>query len=138
MACSGGNGGDKISNQAIADALRGFSEAFSNGDVDTVATYWSKACSEEDRSTANSASTVLADLLPGEYELNVNAELLVMDDADGKHVTVPLAQPAGALVATTAGAPYAEGLPFEAPVTFASEGGDWKVDSCVLFVNDDG
>jgi hypothetical protein len=133
----GSSNKDPISDEEVADTLVGFASAYANGEAQAYQAYWASSCSDLERSQSRTASQVLADLLGGDYSVQIDPELLEIDTANGQ-VSVPLEQPTGAITATARGVDYVPGLPFEVPLTLVREDGGVKVSSCVLFTNDDG
>lgn len=136
FAACGDRNDSTISIADVADAIGAFTAAYANGDVEAVESYWSASCTSEEREMSRTASGLLADLLPGHYEVQVDSSLLAVDSANSDSAVIPLEQPPGAITATTDNVPYPEGLPFELPLSLVREDDEWKVASCVLFTND--
>lgn len=132
--------------QQIASTLEGFVEAFGNADTTALGSYWSQSCTAEERVNTNLAATFFATIFGadggGGYDLKINVDKLAIEVVDGQHVMVPLEQPEGAVSATATvlgeAAPMGEPLALvvEVPIRFVDEDGSWKVESCVLSVNE--
>jgi len=153
--CGGGN--KELSNQErhqIASTLEGFVEAFGNADTTALATFWAQSCTVEQRATSNQGAMLVANLIglgnKGTFDLAVDEPRLALEVGDNDHVTVPLEQPDGAVSAKLSldaevpglgkvdgQGPMAKPLLVEVPLRFVDENGAWKVESCVLFVNED-
>jgi len=117
----------------IAKTLEGFFEAFTNGEVGRLATYWSESCSDEDVEQANAASLLAKGLLGGQYDVTVNGDALVVDVTDSDRVTVPAEQPEGVFRASIDGRPLPPEESENEPLELVRENGVWRVADCAGF-----
>lgn len=119
----------------IAKTLEGFFEAFTNGEVGRLATYWSETCSAEDVEQANGASLLAKGFIGGQYDVTVDGEALVVHMTDSDHVTVPAEQPEGVFTATIDGRPLPpeESEAGDEPLELVREDGVWRVADCAAF-----
>ncbi len=142
--------------QDIAETMGGFVTAFGTADAATLKTYWSESCPAEEVAQSEAASELLTSLITlgdqGSFTVTVNADTLKIEVVDEEHVTIPLDQPPGAVESNVAldpdasipglgsiagDGPLGQPLLVEVPLQLAKEDGEWKIESCVLFVNDE-
>jgi hypothetical protein len=119
----------------IATTLEGFFEAFMNGEVGRLATYWSETCSADDVDQANDASVLAKGFIGGKYDATVDSEALLIEVTDSNHVTVPAVQPEGVFTATIDGRPLPpeESEAADEPLELVREDGVWRVADCAAF-----
>lgn len=131
-----------VSEEAIAEVLVRFSEAFVNNNQGSLKDFWSRrSCDSKAVAYIELASEVTDENYRGTYQLEVNSDLLVILEGDDQ-VTVPINQLDGAMSATLKvedqeePVPLTQPLPFEADIQFSYDEG-WKVTNCRdLFINE--
>ena len=120
--------------QEIADTLKGFTEAFLNGEIVKLATFWSDECSEEDIDAINGAVVLAAGFIGGEAELLVDADKLIVEELSNRRVSVPgdADQPEGTYEILIDGRPLpdADAEEDDQAIVFVLESGVWRIANC--------
>lgn len=120
--------------QEIADTLKGFTEAFLNGEIVKLATFWSDECSEEDIDAINGAVVLAAGFIGGEAELLVDADKFIVEELSNGRVSVPgdADQPQGTYELLIDGRPLpdADAEEDDQAIVFVLESGVWRIANC--------
>ena len=120
--------------QEIADTLKGFTEAFLNGELLKLATYWSEECSQEDIDAIGGAVVLAAGFVGGEAELLVDSDKLIVEELGDGRVRVPgdADQPQGTYEILIDGRPLPNDDAEEEDdaIVLAFESGVWRVTNC--------
>ena len=128
--------------QEVADTVEGFLEAYLNGEVLKLATYWSVECSAEDIEAADGGSIFLAGFAGGEVDVVIDVDRYVIEQIGDNRVLIPGEQPAGAAEVLIDGRPLPDDSEDDPEneedddVVLVLEEGIWKVTDCEEYALD--